>query len=429
MSGFQGRKTFNNYQYSHNQLSADNPFRFIGSTNNQYEPKKSNEYSALKGEDKNQYNQYESSLSIIEKRKRNSSPTYIKNNSYNIINSKSYSKNSKENYMLYNQNKDHVAELLNYSQKDPQDYYYGNTKNKNALQMPYSTYTTSKLNKNKNYNETPYTSIKNEKISNISATEYYEENCSNLFKNFAYKEDANAQFRDYMEDKGISVININGDSDKALFCLFDGHGGDQVSKFLQSNFLKYFKEMIPFQDANECFIKLFKNLDEKIKDLNCYQIGSTACMVYITRENGQRCLYSVNIGDTRSVLISNNEYTRLSYDHRANDANEYKRIVSEGGIIFGGRIYGSLMLSRAFGDWELKSYGLTCEPYIRKINITDKDKYVIIATDGIWDSLEDSDAYDISIKCDNSRELCNNIINKSKEKWSTDNISCFVIKL
>ena len=429
MSGFQGRKTFNNYQYSHNQLSADNPFRFIGSTNNPYEPKKSNEYTTSKGEDKNQYNQYESSLSIIEKRKRNSSPTYIKNNSYNIINSKSYSKNSKENYMLYNQNKDHVAELLNYSQGTPQDYYYGNTKNKNAIQMPYSTYTTSKLNKNKNYNETPYNSIKNEKISNISSTEYYEENCGNLLKNFAYKEDANAQFRDYMEDKGISVINVNGDSDKALFCLFDGHGGDQVSKFLQSNFLKYFKEMIPFQDANESFIKLFKNLDEKIKDLNCYQVGSTACIVYITRENGQRCLYSVNIGDTRSVLISNNEYTRLSYDHRANDANEYKRIVSEGGIILGGRVYGSLMLSRAFGDWELKSYGLTCEPFIRKINITDKDKYVIIATDGIWDSLEDSDAYDISIKCDNSRELCNNIVNKSKEKWSTDNISCFVIKL
>ena len=167
MSGFQGRKTFNNYQYSHNQLSADNPFRFIGSTNNPYEPKKSNEYTTSKGEDKNQYNQYESSLSIIEKRKRNSSPTYIKNNSYNIINSKSYSKNSKENYMLYNQNKDHVAELLNYSQGTPQDYYYGNTKNKNAVQMPYSTYTTSKLNKNKNYNETPYNSIKNEKISNI----------------------------------------------------------------------------------------------------------------------------------------------------------------------------------------------------------------------------------------------------------------------
>ena len=429
MSGFQGRKSFNNYHYRFNQLSADNPFRFIGSTNNPYEPKKSNEYPASKGEDKNQYNQYESSLSIIEKRKRNSSPTYIKNNSYNIINSKSYSKNSKENYMLYNQNKDHVAELFNYSQNAPQDYYYGNTKNKNALQMPYSTYTTSNYNKNKSYNETPYSSIKNEKISNISSTEYYEENCGNLLKNFAYKEDANAQFRDYMEDKGISVINVNGDSDKALFCLFDGHGGDQVSKFLQSNFLKYFKEMIPFKDANESFIKLFKNLDEKIKDLNCYQVGSTACIVYITREKGQRCLYSVNIGDTRSVLISNNEYTRLSYDHRANDANEYKRIVSEGGIIFGGRIYGSLMLSRAFGDWELKGYGLTCEPYIRKINITDKDKYVIIATDGIWDSLEDSDAYDISIKCDNSKELCNNIVNKSKEKWSTDNISCFVIKL
>ena len=34
-----------------------------------------------------------------------------------------------------------------------------------------------------------------------------------------------------MEDKGISTSNINGDPNKALFCLFDGQGGDKVSKF------------------------------------------------------------------------------------------------------------------------------------------------------------------------------------------------------
>ena len=232
-----------------------------------------------------------------------------------------------------------------------------------------------------------------------------------------------------MEDKGISILNINGDPDKALFCLFDGHGGDQVSKFLQNNFIKYFKDMLPFDDVEKCLIYLFKKLDEKIKNLNCFQVGAAACIIYITKENGKRCLYSANVGDTRSILISENNYKRLSYDHRADDSKEYKRIVNEGGIVFAGRVYGSLMLGRAFGDWELKSYGVTCEPYIKRININHDDKYIILATDGVWDTLEDIDVYDLSKKFNNSRDLCNTIVYKSLEKGSTDNISCFVINL
>ena len=261
---------------------------------------------------------------------------------------------------------------------------------------------------------------------------YVESN--NLIKNYAYKENPNLPFRQYMEDKGISILNINGDPDKALFCLFDGHGGDQVSKFLQKNFLKYFKEIILPSDKNnsninDAFTKLFKTLDEKIKEFNYTQIGSTACIIYITNEKGRKILYSANIGDTRALLISKNEYQRLTYEHRASDSNEYKRIINGGGIVLEGRIYGSLMLSRAFGDWEFKNYGLICEPFINERKINDNDKYVIIATDGVWDSLNDDDVYEISKDFDNSKELCNYIVKKSAEKFSIDNISCFVIKL
>ena len=103
--------------------------------------------------------------------------------------------------------------------------------------------------------------------------------------------------------------------------------------------------------------------------------------------------------------------------------------MNDGGIVFAGRVYGSLMLGRAFGDWELKSYGVSCEPSITRINITNNDKYVIIATDGVWDVCEESDIFDLAKKINSSKELCNTIVNKSVEKGSTDNISCFVIAL
>ena len=267
-----------------------------------------------------------------------------------------------------------------------------------------------------------------EKMSNTELSEYSEENCNSI-KSYAYKENPNSGNRDYMEDKGRVIQNINGDPNSSLFCLFDGHGGKEVSTFLQQNFYQYFKEMLPFDNVNENLTTLFKKVDEKIKESNFYRVGATACIIYITKENGQRCLYSANIGDTRSVLISSNEYRRLSYDHRASDPLENERISNDGGIVYMGRVFGQLMLSRAFGDWEIKRFGVITDPHVTRINITDNDKYVIVATDGIWDVLDDKDVYLLANNIDNSKELCNIIIQKALEKGSTDNISCFVIKL
>ena len=66
---------------------------------------------------------------------------------------------------------------------------------------------------------------------------------------------------------------------------------------------------------------------------------------------------------------------------------------------------------------------------IKKINISENDKYVIIATDGVWDTLDDDDVFQMSKNIDNSKDLCDNIVGKALDKGSMDNISCFVINL
>ena len=477
MSIHQGKRTYNKYPYSHNQLSADNPFRYMGTSYNPYLPKVSNPPEKYE----TNINKNKQSSSPYEKNERTwarNSSTSLINNSYNIINNNGqFGKN--KNFASYKNNKDHVAELFNFPSNDE----------RNLNKSPYSVYTTSntkvnrtpQINKFKNkkeLNDIPIiedieNKVKNmdafsindinndknnffnsqripnkysnninypnkefnnendfskEKISEINISEYFNDNCT-LIKSFAYKENPNRGYRDYMEDKSRVVQNINGDKNSHLFCLFDGHGGVNVSQFLQENFYRYFKEMLPMSNPQENFKELFNIIDSKIKDLNLLNIGSTACIIYITKENGKKVLYSANIGDTRSILISSNDYRRLSYDHRATDTNEYNRIIQSGGIVFGGRVYGTLMLSRAFGDWELKSYGVISEPYVTKININENDKYVIIASDGIWDILDDVDVYEMSKNMDNSKDLCNNIVEKALDKGSMDNISCFVIKL
>ncbi len=52
-----------------------------------------------------------------------------------------------------------------------------------------------------------------------------------------------------------------------------------------------------------------------------------------------------------------------------------------------------------------------------------------MASDGVWDVLDDLDVYKFSLYAENSQKLCDEIIQNALEKETTDNISCFVIKL
>ena len=87
------------------------------------------------------------------------------------------------------------------------------------------------------------------------------------------------------------------------------------------------------------------------------------------------------------------------------------------------------MLTRAFGDSGLKKYGVICIPHVYKVDIDIDDKYIIIASDGVWDVLEENEIYNYSLISKNSKDFCDIIVKKSIEKGSMDNISCFVIKL
>jgi len=72
---------------------------------------------------------------------------------------------------------------------------------------------------------------------------------------------------------------------------------------------------------------------------------------------------------------------------------------------------------------------LNCNPNTIEILGLDDDQYVIIASDGVWDVLEDLEIYRLSLWNDNAMELCSKIIETSLENGSRDNLSCFVIKL
>ncbi len=173
---------------------------------------------------------------------------------------------------------------------------------------------------------------------------------------------------------------------------------------------------------------VFLKIDNELRLLDSDSAGSTACVCVIRQEFGHKILYVANLGDTRAILSKNGVAERLSQDHRATDMNEVERVKNEGGIVFDNRVGGSLAVTRAFGDYALKNAGVTAKPSINKHVLRPFDKYLIIASDGIWDSMEDHEAVNFCKDNVTTKEIAQAIVKAALQKGSQDNISCLVIK-
>jgi len=188
--------------------------------------------------------------------------------------------------------------------------------------------------------------------------------------------------------------------------------------------------------SKNIFVNAFHKVDEEVKFSDSEHMGTTACVVYITKEKDltgfnsyRKAVYCGNVGDSRCVVVNNFSAKRLSYDHKASDPSEIERVTSAGGVIFGGRVFGQLMLTRAIGDYALKKYGVISTPYMNKYFVSEKDKYLILASDGVWDVINDDEMFRLSNTVSNSDEFCKVIIKNSLLRGSRDNMSCLVIKL
>jgi serine/threonine protein phosphatase PrpC len=292
------------------------------------------------------------------------------------------------------------------------------------------------ININVNNNNNINNNISNQpKVQEYTTTkEFYSIKQSSTVLEFSYREDQNIANEDTMEDKGRSIENFNNDKNQILFELFDGHGGESISHYLQNNFDRVYRKNLKLfkNDYENCFKTTFKELDMEIKKLDLVSMGSTACIIHIIKETPSKLVvHCANCGDTRASLISPMKFKRLSYDHRADDEEEKRRVQNSGGTIINNRVMGALMLSRAFGDFELKSFGVKCEPYYSytEIDLNEKNQFVILACDGVWDLNTESDFQQLIMFCNDSEMLCSTIIKNTLRKDAWDNLSVFAIKL
>ena len=279
---------------------------------------------------------------------------------------------------------------------------------------------------------------------------------SKCFISYAYIDYPNLEHRQEMEDFHCIKQALGKKNNLSYFAIFDGHGGKDVAEYLSVNLHHYLiKEInaINFGKNDEENINniiksiktAFINIDQEILSNNNFanDVGSTATLIFIYYNdinnnsannddinNIERTLICANIGDSSGYLINKLSIKQITKQHKCEDSNEVQRIKDKGGIVFQGRIFGKLILTRTIGDREMKKYGVLNTPDFFVKKIEKDDLFVIIASDGIWDVVNEDELFNMGNEKELSSEIFSKkIMNIARERDTRDNSSCIVIKL
>uniref|UniRef100_A0A7S2WAS5 PPM-type phosphatase domain-containing protein n=1 Tax=Mucochytrium quahogii TaxID=96639 RepID=A0A7S2WAS5_9STRA len=238
-----------------------------------------------------------------------------------------------------------------------------------------------------------------------------------------------------MEDAHIIADGFGDVATQGLFAVFDGHGGRGVVDYLYKCFEKNFlAELLHEQDkrpVSEAFTSAYLITDIETSKEGLTISGSTAVTCLLRVEDGSKVLYTANVGDSRAVLCrGDGTAERLTYDHKASDESEMKRIEDAGGFILRKRVLGILSVSRSFGDHAMKKFVLA-RPYTSRVLVGENDPFVIIACDGVWDVLSDQEAVEFIKKAvsdgANMDDLSKMLVQEALNRGSTDNVTALVV--
>jgi len=179
------------------------------------------------------------------------------------------------------------------------------------------------------------------------------------------------------------------------FCgVFDGHNGgiaaDYTKVHLYNNIIHHPHFSTNPQEAiKDGFLKTDRDFI-KFGSKNGDKSGATATIVLILGD----VLYCANVGDSSAMLAysKDEDPVHMTEEHKASNEVEKKRVKDGGGLVvwFGGgwRVNGTMAVSRSIGD-ESVGKVMIAEPYIFQHKITESDEYLVIATDGLWDVMND----------------------------------------
>lgn len=82
-----------------------------------------------------------------------------------------------------------------------------------------------------------------------------------------------------------------------------------------------------------------------------------------------------------------------------------------------------LAMSRSIGDNVSKPYGVTHKPEIIKIGVDKRDKFILLASDGVWEFLSNQEVLQLIVPFYREKKLeeaCDALLKLAYSKWTVD---------
>ncbi|CAN4097107.1 unnamed protein product [Withania somnifera] len=244
-----------------------------------------------------------------------------------------------------------------------------------------------------------------------------------------------------------NALSENGNTNGGLH--FDDIVDDDLVESVEGENNEKFPEIhLPLKRS---ILRAFRSMDKELKlhtSIDCFCSGSTAVTLVMQGQD----MFVGNVGDSRAVLATRDKdnslmAVQLTVDLKPNLPREAARIHKCKGRVFAlqdepevSRVWlpncdsPGLAMARAFGDFCLKDFGLISVPDVYYHHITERDEFVLLATDGVWDVLSNKEAVDIVASAPSRATACRALVDCATRAWrlkypTSKNDDCAIVCL
>jgi len=271
---------------------------------------------------------------------------------------------------------------------------------------------------------------------------------------------------------------LNGDGNQHLFGVFDGHGpkGDECAQYVRDNLPETLLQSAHFDDDGEkaCHSALRAvNLEMRREPSIDDTFSGTTAVVLMVR--GRQIVVS-NVGDSRAIIarpetvevegpdgsVQNKDIMKaydLTNDQTPFREDERNRVTQCGAQVLtmdeveGVRedlapeeftaddppllwvpntLYPGTAFTRSIGDMLAERIGVVATPEVLVQELGADDRFIVLATDGVWEFLSSQDVADIVSRCFTPLDAARAVVAEAKRLWleldcRTDDITCIVI--
>ncbi|DBA03214.1 TPA: hypothetical protein N0F65_003934 [Lagenidium giganteum] len=283
------------------------------------------------------------------------------------------------------------------------------------------------------------------------------------------------------QDSYYCETHFNSDSQKAYFAVFDGHGqfGDVCSQFAAERLPQHITEHLQQKTGTlPALTRAHVQTNQEMHDagFDDSMSGTTSISVLFCGNE----IHVANVGDSRAIIAQEDikalefeDGSRLiakplSIDQTPFRKDERERVKKCGariltvdqveglepihenwGLSLGDEIdengdppriwhpygqYPGTAFTRSIGDAVSEELGVIAEPEILSKVLNSHDKFIVIASDGVFEFLTSQNVVDIVRKFDDPSEACHALVEEAYNRWlqfevRTDDITAICIYL